>query len=176
MSTNKTQNYHLHSWEKDDKFLMDEVNDNFTTLDAKLHEEATALDGRLKAEAAARASALAVIADTDTLTAARTALESSIKDLDQRKPLVMAGHYVGDHEKSRTIDLGAPILGILVESEYGTRDSYNTYGGMAVQGVDICPYLTISGTAFTVTNYSNGTRDQLNGSARIYPYIAILDS
>ena len=33
MSTNKTQNYQLHSWVPEDKFLRAEINENFTKLD-----------------------------------------------------------------------------------------------------------------------------------------------
>ncbi len=35
MSTNKTQNYQLHSWEPDDDFLRQEFNENFAKLDEK---------------------------------------------------------------------------------------------------------------------------------------------
>ena len=34
MSTNKTQNYHLHSWVPGDKFLRAEINENFIRLDS----------------------------------------------------------------------------------------------------------------------------------------------
>ena len=33
MSTNKTQNYQLHSWVPEDKFLRAEINENFARLD-----------------------------------------------------------------------------------------------------------------------------------------------
>ena len=36
MSTNKTQNYNLHSWLPADDFLRTEINENFTKLDAAL--------------------------------------------------------------------------------------------------------------------------------------------
>lgn len=36
MSTNKTQNYNLHSWLPGDDFLRAEINENFTKLDAAL--------------------------------------------------------------------------------------------------------------------------------------------
>ena len=36
MSTNKTQNYALHSWLSTDDFQLSEVNQNFTTIDAAL--------------------------------------------------------------------------------------------------------------------------------------------
>ena len=44
MSTNKTQNYNLHSWLPADDFLRTEINENFTKLD-------TALSGLLSAGA-----------------------------------------------------------------------------------------------------------------------------
>ena len=48
MSTNKTTNYKLHSWEKDDKFLMDEMNENFSKLDKALDQELQKRDATLK--------------------------------------------------------------------------------------------------------------------------------
>lgn len=55
MSTNKTQNYNLHSWVPEDDFLRSEFNDNFTSLDSTLK---TLSDG-LTAEIAARETAVA---------------------------------------------------------------------------------------------------------------------
>ena len=43
MSTNKTQNYNLHSWVPEDDFLRSEFNDNFTSLDTALKSLSTAL-------------------------------------------------------------------------------------------------------------------------------------
>lgn len=34
MSTNKTENYHLHAWEAGDDFLRSEINENFAALDS----------------------------------------------------------------------------------------------------------------------------------------------
>ena len=48
MSTNKTTNYALHAWEKDDKFLMDEMNENFAKLDQTLEQELQKRDVTLK--------------------------------------------------------------------------------------------------------------------------------
>ena len=53
MSTNKTQNYQLHSWAPEDEFPRGELNANFTKLDTAL-----------KAEATARAGAVAEVAAT----------------------------------------------------------------------------------------------------------------
>ena len=36
MSTNKTQNYQLHSWTPQDEFHLTEINENFTALDTVL--------------------------------------------------------------------------------------------------------------------------------------------
>ena len=38
MSTNKTQNYNLHSWLGGDNFLRTEINENFTALDTVLSQ------------------------------------------------------------------------------------------------------------------------------------------
>ncbi len=39
MSTNKTKNYQLHSWEAADDFLREEFNENFAALDEVIHEQ-----------------------------------------------------------------------------------------------------------------------------------------
>lgn len=44
MSTNQTTNYGLHSWEPEDKFLREEINENFDLLDAALNLKATQSD------------------------------------------------------------------------------------------------------------------------------------
>ena len=51
MSTNKTQNYRLHSWVPQDEFHVSEVNENFALLDAVLKDEARKLS-RVDADAA----------------------------------------------------------------------------------------------------------------------------
>ena len=167
MSTNKTQNYHLHSWEKGDKFLMDEVNDNFTTLDAKLHEEVTTLDGQIKAEAAARASALAAKADTDTLTAARTALESSIKDLDGRKPQILTGSYVGNDR----VELGVKPLAVIVMIARGNMGSSTNWYGMAFWDNPLGSALVLDETGFT-PDWDGGLHIHLGFASHPYHYVA----
>lgn len=41
MSTNKTENCHLHAWEAGDNFLRSEINENFTAIDGFLAEMPT---------------------------------------------------------------------------------------------------------------------------------------
>lgn len=78
MSTKKTQNYNLHSWEPGDDFLRSEFNDNFTALDQNLK----ALDTALKAETAAREQAVSGEAAswTAALAAEKTAREKADAD------------------------------------------------------------------------------------------------
>ena len=47
MSTNKTQNYNLHSWLPADDFLRTEINENFTKLDTALSTGLAALTNRM---------------------------------------------------------------------------------------------------------------------------------
>ena len=51
MSTNKTQNYQLHSWTPEDDFRLHEVNENFTALDTALGSEAAARTQQIAAKA-----------------------------------------------------------------------------------------------------------------------------
>jgi hypothetical protein len=45
MSTNKTENYQLHSWEAGDDFLRTEMNENFSLLDSNLAGKAGVVTG-----------------------------------------------------------------------------------------------------------------------------------
>ena len=45
MSTNKTQNYALHTWEPEDDFLREEFNQNFAAIDAILKGKAEMVFG-----------------------------------------------------------------------------------------------------------------------------------
>ena len=45
MSTNKTENYKLHTWEPSDHFLRTEFNDNFAAIDAILKGKAEVVFG-----------------------------------------------------------------------------------------------------------------------------------
>ena len=45
MSTNKTQNYALHTWEPEDDFLREEFNQNFAAIDAILKGKAEVVFG-----------------------------------------------------------------------------------------------------------------------------------
>lgn len=82
MSTNKTPNYQLHSWQPQDTFLLAEMNENFATLDGKLHEEATVLDGLVKAEASARTQQLAQKADKTEVAAVQSSLDQQVQKLN----------------------------------------------------------------------------------------------
>ena len=48
MSTNKTENYQLHSWVPEDDFHLTEINENFTKLDQALDQELKKRDATLK--------------------------------------------------------------------------------------------------------------------------------
>lgn len=57
MSTNKTQNYQLHTWTPEDEHLRTELNANFAKLDTALKVEETARKSAVTAEANARIAA-----------------------------------------------------------------------------------------------------------------------
>lgn len=78
MSTNKTQNYNLHSWVPEDDFLRSEFNDNFTSLDGALK----ALSDGLSAETQARAAAVTAEenARNQAIAAEQAAREKAVSD------------------------------------------------------------------------------------------------
>ena len=53
MSTNKTENYKLHTWEPQDDFLRSEFNENFAIIDAALHGKAEVVTGAYTGDGAA---------------------------------------------------------------------------------------------------------------------------
>lgn len=76
MSTNKTQNYNLHSWVPEDDFIRSEFNDNFTGIDTALK---TLSDG-IAAETTARTAAVTAekTAREQAVNAEKTAREQAV--------------------------------------------------------------------------------------------------
>ncbi len=153
MSTNKTQNYNLHSWVPEDDFIRSEFNDNFTGIDAALK---TLSDG-LAAETSARAAAVtaektareqavaaektareqAVTAEQNArkqaITAEQNARAAAISTLTTAKAELVVGAYTGDGTESRTISLGFTPRAVLLVTNYG-RMYYNLSNSKAVEG------------------------------------------
>ena len=91
MSTNKTQNYNLHSWLPTDEFHLSEVNENFDLLDAALKAEA---------QTAARG---------------RSALSAQMAG----KGELVVGSYTGNGAAMQEIIVGHKIKAILIETTKG---------------------------------------------------------
>lgn len=137
MSTNKTQNYNLHSWVPEDDFLRSEFNDNFTGIDAALKSlsnaiaaETTAREQAVSAEAAARQQAV---------TAEQTARQSAVATLTSGKAEIVCGFYTGSGAAERTITLGFQPKAVLLVHESGRTyvdisNSDGAYGGLFLPG------------------------------------------
>lgn len=110
MSTNKTQNYNLHSWLPTDEFHLSEVNENFDLLDAALKAEA---------QTAARG---------------RSALSAQMAG----KGELVVGSYTGNGAPTQEIIVGHKIKAILIETTKGERPDHGSlyaYGGLHLPNV-----------------------------------------
>lgn len=115
MSTNKTKNLGLHSWVREDRFLMDEFNENFSKLDkavgAKAEQDALdALTGQVAAKAEqsaletltrrvdkkAEQTALEALAGQAATKTALDALTGRVGTLENWKLVWKYGEYTGD--------------------------------------------------------------------------------
>lgn len=203
MSTNKTQNYNLHSWVPEDDFIRSEFNDNFTGIDAALKTlsdgiaaeqnartaavtaEKTAREQAVAAEATARASAVTAEenARKQAITAEQNARVAAINSLTTAKAEIVVGTYTGDGAADRTINLGfQPKAVLLVDSngrmgfDYSNRNAAR--GGLFLPGhpIQITPG-TNSSIAAEIT--STGFKvyqvgyAYANQSNSIYYYIAV---
>lgn len=159
MSTNKTQNYNLHSWVPEDDFLRSEFNDNFTSLDTALKSlstalaaETTAREQAVSAEAQARAAAIST--EQNTRAAAISALTSA------KAELVM-GAYAGDGQADHLIDLGFQPRAVLFMDEYGRMwfDYSNrnaASGGLILPGCPLRVGMHSTGPTIAAEVVSNG--------------------
>lgn len=181
MSTNKTQNYNLHSWVPEDDFLRSEFNDNFTSLDTALKSlstalaaETTAREQAVSAEAQARAAAIST--EQNTRAAAIAALTTS-------KAEIVTGAYSGDKTTGRVIDLGFQPRAVLVANKYGRmgffNDRYSVSGGLALPGHPVVAGSYASGEIVALEIVSNGFRvthdgySLTNDERTDYYYIAV---
>ncbi len=135
MSTNKTSNYHLHSWLPTDDFLLSEINANFASLDAVVASKAaqtalTALSANLQSEARTRAEAVSALAAADLR--------------------LLTGQYVGNEEPIH-ITLGVKPLAVIVEGLVNYQTTIHFFG-LAVTGHDYKNSLFIKDDGFTALN------------------------
>lgn len=159
MSTNKTQNYNLHSWVPEDDFLRSEFNDNFTGIDAALKS----LSNAIAAETTARQQAVAAEqqARQSAITAEQQARQSAVATLTTGKAELVIGSYEGGawdttEPNVRAIDLGfTPKAVLIIRADGRTGQSYDIAGGLMLPG---CPIINnakqtvaeIKGTGFTL--------------------------
>lgn len=203
MSTNKTQNYNLHSWVPEDDFIRSEFNENFTGIDTALK---TLADG-LAAETSARTSAVtaektareqavaaektareqAVAAETtarkQAVTAEQNARVAAINALTASKAELVFGTYTGNSTNTsfdQTISLGFTPKAVLILDEHG-RASYSSYGDLQVYGGLILPGHPIQGrdTGYIAAEIVTGGfavhnyRASTNITNALYFYIAV---
>lgn len=200
MSTNKTQNYNLHSWVPEDDFLRSEFNDNFTGIDAALKSlsnslaaEATAWEAAVSAEATARQNAVSaeatarqnavnaeINARKQAVTAEAQARAAAVATLTSAKTELVTGVYTGDNQVNHAIKLGFQPRAVLIvndEGYMGTTNSYQ-YGGLCLAGHPLknrggsTILAEITSTGFTV-HRGNGSGTELNSSNYTYYYIAL---
>lgn len=193
MSTNKTQNYQLHSWVPEDDFLHSEFNDNFTSLDAVLKS----LESALADEAAARADADAIEAETregaiadeayarkKAVSDEATARQKAINALTLSKAELVFGTYTGNANSptsfDQTISLGFTPKAVLIVDEYGRVGAMpngylQIYGGLVLPGhplqaeEDGSTAAEIVTGGFVVNNYRSDT----NATGKLYFYMAV---
>ena len=190
MSTNKTQNYQLHSWLPEDEFHLTEINENFAALDTALKAEATAaangrsslntalsgqisqlnttlsgqisqLNAALQSEVTTRAQQIAGKADKTEV--AKKADKTEVA----KKVEVVTGTYVGSGD-TQQINLGfQPKLAITIGVPQYFTDVHHY--GFAITGHPLSDYMAIGSTGFTV---SSSNTINLDHSGWTYLYAA----
>ena len=183
MSTNKTKNLKLHSWEPTDRFTREEFNDNWAGIDAAWGQ----LDGRILAEVEARSAEAASRAAADTTlqknidaeATNRKNADTAIQAMFEGRPKMVVGTYVGSispgASAERTIEIGfrPKVLFIRALDTYSSALTQCRFA-MAVDGyntkVKVVSDIRIYDTYFTVQTHPNGPR--LHESGVTYLYVA----
>lgn len=108
----------------------------------------------------------------------RTEINENFAAIDQQlaeKKNVVIGFYTGDGQPSQTIQVGAPILALLVENRWGSRHTTPyTRGGLVVAGKPAEILCTIEGECFHAL-HSDGSGG-VNSSGGTYTYVAWVDT
>lgn len=199
MSTNKTQNCGLHSWVGEDIFQLQEINENFSSLDGEIG----ALESLLAAETAARTSQMAGKADVSRVTALETALAgkantakvtaletalagkantakvTALETAVAAMPRMVIGNYLGTGDSSKTITFDGTIRALLLDGTYGARPpltSSQSQGGLIVPEFPLgSGAATITGNTLTV--HYGGPNDEWRSNTKgiRYLYIALLE-
>lgn len=184
MSTNKTQNYNLHSWVPEDDFLRSEFNENFTGIDGALK----ALSDSLAAEAAAREKAVSdeKAAREAAVSAEQSARQSAVTTLTTGKAEIVAGFYEGDGTAERTIALGFQPKAVLLMQNTGRTWVSNSnldsaYGGLFLPDHPlVCrnqgtgpTWLTAAEIVSTGFKVHGSGLARVNENGNVYHYIAV---
>ena len=185
MSTNKTQNYQLHSWLPDDEFHLTEINENFAALDAALKAEATAATSGRTSLNTALTGQLGQLNTTlsGQIGQLNTALQSEITTRTQQiagkadktevaeKVTVITGTYTGTGRSSTTrVTLGVKPKG-LVAMMYPSYGTSTILWAVTAPGSNFQNAVLFDATGFTVQYNGNSLLD-LNVSGSVYHYIA----
>ena len=158
----KTSNYNLNQWSKDDRVLMEDFNADNAKLDAAI-----------KAQANALASLQAAVSALQTAVSKKQDAASAVK--------LTFGTYIGNGEESQTIYLPFTPKAVLVFDQAGqVSESYTSqyYGGLAFPGHPASApsqtVLSVTTNGFTVfyKNDSNSKRSFTNAHGRNFYYIA----
>ena len=96
---------------------------------------------------------------------------AAIDSMLNEKKTVVIGQYAGSGSASRTIDVGRPILALLIENDLGSRfDSPYKHGGLIIAGEPTRIPCSINGNAFQVQETDG--QGGLNAKSSTYTYIA----
>ena len=188
----KTANYKLNQWKKEDDFLMRDFNDDNAALETALTGLKSSVDSKaaqsevdtLKTTVSAKAnqSDLSSLTSTVNTKASQSELNTlkntvnSVSTTANSKTRIVTGFYAGDGAAPRDINLGGQPKAVLVmEEEGGTNVSSAIYGGLALQGHPVggSNDTTVEITSTGFRAYHSGSyRPRANELYSNYHYIA----
>ena len=128
----QTQKYKLPQWEKSDRIVMADFNDQAAKLEAALTAHDTALAAKAdKTTTNSLQTQVNQKADTSALSSAVSQLETKIEARSQ----VVIGSYTGDGAAERVISLGfTPKAVLLIPASGELNGSGSGRGGLALPG------------------------------------------
>ena len=190
----KTANYKLNQWKKEDDFLMRDFNADNAALETALTGLKSAVDSKaaqsevdtLKTTVSAKAnqSDLTTLTNTVNTKAAQSELNTlkntvnSVSATANAKASIVVGSYVGDGVNGRDINLGFQPKAVFVFREDGVTCSGESgsgcYGGFFYPGHNLirnsclCAEVVSNGFRVHTESYA-GT----NNSNKVYYYLAL---
>ena len=170
----QTQKYKLPQWEKSDRIVMADFNDQAAKLETALTAHDTALAAKAdKTTTNSLQTQVNQKADTSALSSAVTQLETKLA----AKCEVVIGTYQGDNAATRVISLGFTPKALLVScTTNGTQYSGDCFGGLVTPSIPAYSSrslgLKIVDGGFEVYYYPSSSV-YTNGTAYRFVYIAI---